>query len=35
LTRLTSAGAKVYRTDESGTIVITSDGVDLEVQTER
>jgi competence protein ComEC len=35
MTRLANAGAKVYRTDESGTVVITSDGVDLEMQTER
>ena len=34
LDRLTSAGAKVYRTDENGTIVISTDGTTLTVAPE-
>jgi competence protein ComEC len=35
LDRLTSAGAKVYRTDRNGTVVVTTDGSTLEVAPER
>jgi competence protein ComEC len=35
LSRLSEAGIKVYRTDESGTMVFTADGDNIEVKTER
>ncbi|MHB8126651.1 MAG: ComEC/Rec2 family competence protein [Desulfitobacteriaceae bacterium] len=35
LAKLIKAGAKIYRTDESGTIVAESDGVDITFYTER
>jgi len=35
LTRLSEAGIKIYRTDESGTVVFSTDGANIEVETER
>lgn len=35
LDRLNDIGAKVYRTDEMGSITITSDGINMEIDTER
>ena len=35
LDRLTNIGAKIYRTDESGNIKVITDGISLEVQTEK
>jgi competence protein ComEC len=35
LERLAAAGAQVFRTDENGTVVFTSDGTNVQVSTER
>lgn len=35
LNRLYEAGIKIYRTDESGTVVFTTDGDNIEIKTER
>ena len=35
LDKLNNIGARIYRTDESGTITVTSDGKNILVQTEK
>ncbi len=35
LTRLTNIGAAIYRTDEQGTVTVTTDGEEIQVSTER